>query len=242
MSSSPISLSANGKQNSMKKASTTSTSQGQSPKSLCGICLDSVINSKIFTNGSCNHPFCTKCISKYVKVKRKEKVAKVNCPHPNCSVELKPQHLRSILSKNIIVDWESAIYESSIPLRKKIYCPYKNCSLLMVNNGAEKVTSCECPSCHRLFCAQCKVPWHANINCRKFQKLKKVSDKEQQLDMKFLELAKRKEWQKCPRCSMHVEKAEGCSHMTCRCGCYFCYRCGGDISSGHICKHITIEG
>jgi E3 ubiquitin-protein ligase RNF144 len=70
-----------------------------------------------------------------VIVKRKENVAKVNCPHPNCSVELKPQHLQSILSKNITVDWESAIYESSIALRKKIYCPYKNCSLLLVNDA-----------------------------------------------------------------------------------------------------------
>ncbi|KAK2386817.1 RING/U-box superfamily protein [Trifolium repens] len=105
-----------------------------------------------------------------------------------------------------------------------------------------QLTSYECPSCHRLFCAQCKVPWHADMNCRKFQKLKNVSDKEQQLDMKFLELAKRKEWQKCPRCSMHVEKATGCRHMTCRCGCYFCYSCGGDWSSGHMCKHFAMEG
>jgi hypothetical protein len=31
---------------------------------------------------------------------------------------------------------------------------------------------------------------------------------------------------KCPRCRMHVEKDEGCDHMTCPCGTQFCYRCG----------------
>jgi E3 ubiquitin-protein ligase RNF144 len=197
-------------------ASPMSLSQSKSPTRLCGICLDSVIDSKIFKNGSCNHPFCTTCISKYVKVQRQENKVKVNCPDPKCSVEFKPQHLQSILPTKIIVDWESAIYESSIPLNKKIYCPYKNCSLLLVNNEAENVTCCQCPSCHRLFCAQCKVPWHEDINCEEFQKLKKPLDEEQQLDMKFLELAKTKEWQKCPRCSMHVEKSRGCIHMKCR--------------------------
>jgi hypothetical protein len=78
-----------------------------SEKSLCGICLDSVIIP--FTNASCNHhPFCTTCISEYVKVQRKENVVKVNCPHPKCSVELKPEHFQSILPKTIIFDWELA--------------------------------------------------------------------------------------------------------------------------------------
>jgi E3 ubiquitin-protein ligase RNF144 len=189
--------------------------QGQSSKILCGICFDSVTRSNMFSTGSCNHPFCTKCISKYVKNKIKEKVVKLNCPDPECSVELKPEHLQSILPNKIIVDWESANCESSIALKDKIYCPYENCSLLMVNDAACAVTSYECPSCHRLFCAQCKVPWHADMNCRQFQK----SKRENKLDKNFLELAKRKRWQRCPTCSMHVQKAGGCMSVRCRLYC-----------------------
>jgi len=55
------------------KKAITPRSQAQSSKSLCCICLDSVIDSKIFTTGLCNHPFCTKCISKYVEVSKKRK-------------------------------------------------------------------------------------------------------------------------------------------------------------------------
>ncbi|XP_058757062.1 E3 ubiquitin-protein ligase RSL1-like [Vicia villosa] len=214
-----------------KKATTT-----QSSKSICGICFDSVTVSKIFTNTSCNHPFCTRCISKYVKLQRKDKVVKLYCPDPQCSLKLKPQHLQSILPKELIVEWESAIYESSISLRKKIYCPYKNCSVMLVNDGEEVVTSCECPSCHRLFCAQCKVPWHADMSCRRFQKSTK-GQHEKELDEKFIELAKRKKWQKCPKCSMHVQRNGGCEHISCRCGCNFCYKCGKDWIHGHICKY-----
>ena len=139
----------------------------------------------------------------------------MKCPDPECSVELKPEHLQSILPKKVVVDRESAIYESSIVLRQKIYCPYKNCSLLLVNDGLEGVTSCECPSCHRLFCAQCEVPWHADMKCREFQKSKKVLG-EKQLDKKLVHLDKSEMWQKCPRCSIHVEKTLGCDFITSR--------------------------
>ncbi|XP_058757064.1 E3 ubiquitin-protein ligase RSL1-like [Vicia villosa] len=218
-----------------KKTNKATTSR-QPSKRRCGICFDSVTDSEIFTNTSCNHPFCTRCISKYVKLQRKDKVVKLNCPDPQCSLKLKPQHLESILPKELIVEWESAIYESSISLKKKIYCPYKNCSVMMVNDGEEVVTSCECPSCHRLFCAQCKVPWHVDMSCRRFQKSTK-GQHEKELDEKFMELAKRKKWQKCPKCSMHVQRNGGCEHISCRCGCNFCYKCGKDWIHGHICKH-----
>ncbi|KEH37461.1 zinc finger, C3HC4 type (RING finger) protein [Medicago truncatula] len=161
----------------LKRKTKTVIEQGQSSKIFCGICFDSVTDSNMFSTG-CNHPFCTKCICKYVKNQITEKVVKLNCPDPECS--------------------------------DKIYCPYNNCSLLMVNDAACAVTSCECSSCHRLFCVQCKVPWHTDMNCRQFQK----SMSENQLDKNFLKLAKREKWQRCPKCSMHVQKTGGCVVFT----------------------------
>ncbi|KAG7275638.1 hypothetical protein CRUP_021965, partial [Coryphaenoides rupestris] len=33
--------------------------------------------------------------------------------------------------------------------------------------------------------------------------------------------------QKCPRCKIHIQRTEGCDHMTCtKCNTNFCYRCG----------------
>ncbi|KAI5408805.1 hypothetical protein KIW84_054590 [Lathyrus oleraceus] len=164
----------------------------------------------MFTNTSCNHPFCTNCISKYVDVRIKQNTVKLSCPNPECSVELKPLHLQSILPKQVILEWESAICESSISLKQKFYCPYNNCSILLVNDGIEVVTSCESPSCHRLFCAQCKVPWHGDMNCQEFQQSKTGRDNEKQLDEKFFQLARTQNWQKCPGCSMYVQKNGGC--------------------------------
>ncbi|KAL5077247.1 hypothetical protein RYX36_016231 [Vicia faba] len=198
------------------KKATTSYHHKSSKRFNCGICFESVTFSKISTNTSCNHPFCTNCMSKYVNVQINKNATKVSCPNPECSVELKPQHLQSILPTKLIVEWESAICESSISLKQRIYCPYKNCSLLLVNDGVEAVTSCECPSCHRLFCAQCKVPWHGDMNCQEFQQSKTGRHNEKQLDEKFYELARTQNWQRCPGCSMYVQKNGGCNNMSCR--------------------------
>jgi len=35
-------------------------------------------------------------------------------------------------------------------------------------------------------------------------------------DRKFLELVKRESWQRCPTCSIYVEKSHGCEHILCR--------------------------
>lgn len=42
----------------------------------------------------------------------------------------------------------------------------------------------------------------------------------------------------CPRCGVAVSKTRGCNHMTCRCGCNFCWLCGDDIG-GNIGGHYA---
>ncbi|XP_019429958.1 PREDICTED: uncharacterized protein DDB_G0292642-like [Lupinus angustifolius] len=209
----------------------------QSTECFCGICLDFKAESDIFRGGKCNDLFCIDCISKHVASKIQQNNLEVKCPIPSCGVEIKPEYLMSILPKDVIDRWESAIYESSITLSQKFYCPFKNCSVLLVNDGkrGKPVTRCECPNCHRLFCAQCKIPWHAEMSCKEFQMLKKNKG-ENYLDMKFLESAKANKWPKCPNCSFYVQRKSGCEHMTCRCGCNFCYKCGGKWKFGHTCK------
>ncbi|KAI3802790.1 hypothetical protein L1987_30933 [Smallanthus sonchifolius] len=55
-----------------------------------------------------------------------------------------PEACRSIIPKQVFERWENIL-----------------------------LTSSECPNCHRLFCAQCKVAWHCGMSCIEFQSLKK---------------------------------------------------------------------
>jgi len=196
---------------------TTKMLIGESSRSSCGICFDLKTDLDMFKRKSCNHLFCVDCISRYVDSQLNNNVVKVTCPTPNCSAKLFPRHLQHILPKEFIDRWELAKYESKIALEQKTYCAFKDCSVLLVNDNdmGEVLTSCECPSCHRLFCAQCKVPWHAEMNCQEFHDLKRNTN-EVDLDDKFLKLAKINKWQRCPNCSIYVKRSSGCEHMKCR--------------------------
>ncbi|KAL5098597.1 hypothetical protein RYX36_002924 [Vicia faba] len=86
--------------------------------------------------------------------KHKATTCLMDCPNQQCCLELK-------LEENLM--------HSSIVGRQEYSCPFKDCSALMVNDGNELVTIAQCPSCHTVFCAQCKVPCHGGINCHQFQ-------------------------------------------------------------------------
>ena len=65
--------------------------------------------------------------------------------------------------------------------------------MVVDDDDGEKVTQTECPSCHRLFCAQCEVPWHAGSGCKETNKKTRNSDKE---DALLIDLAKKKKWRR----------------------------------------------
>ena len=50
-----------------------------------------------------------------------------------------------------------------------VNCPFNDCSVPLLKNRFEIVIRTECPVCHRLFCAQCNVPWHSGLTCQQFQ-------------------------------------------------------------------------
>nr|XP_009783099.1 PREDICTED: protein ariadne-1-like [Nicotiana sylvestris] len=143
--------------------------------------------------------------------------------------KLQMQHVL-VNSLDVIARWEEGLTESAIPIGEKLYCPYERCSkLLIYDHGKKMLHECICPWCQKLFCAQCRVPWHSGRDCYKFQK----EEKDREDDQKVKLLAENKKWINCPSCKSLVEKVDGCKHMTCRCKMEFCYKCGGTWSEKH---------
>ncbi|XP_009136011.1 probable E3 ubiquitin-protein ligase RNF217 [Brassica rapa] len=212
---------------------------------LCMICMDEKSPSDIFRGTtSCTHYYCTECTVRYVMTKIEGNIAMIKCPDVDCTRLLEPYTCRNIIPGDLFERWDKALCESLIVSSEKVYCPFEDCSAMMVvdddDDQGDEVTETECPSCHRLFCAQCKVTWHAGIGCEEFQrggntkKKKKSSDEE---DAMLIQMANKKHWRRCPSCKFYVEKIDGCVHMSCRCGFKFCYRCGAASSYSHAC-HI----
>ncbi|KAM0902993.1 hypothetical protein ACQ4PT_018942 [Festuca glaucescens] len=205
----------------------------------CAICMEMVPGTLKFTVGPCGHAFCSSCVAQYVAAKLGENLARVECPDTGCGGvgAVDPDSCRGIISPDLLDKWGLLLCESALGA-KKVYCPYKECSAPLLADdqaGAAAIAEAECPHCHRLFCARCAAPWHADIGCREFQLL--GQDERGREDLLLRQLAGRQRWQRCPKCQMYVEKSEGCNYIKCRCGYSFCYRCASKVSAEtHYCK------
>lgn len=199
----------------IRECGESSKSSSNAVDAVCLICMDLKTPEDIFANDRiCAHKFCTECIATYLQTKVQENIATVECPEFKCKATLDPETCRSILPKEVYERWETALCESLILGSQKLYCPFKDCLALLVNDGVEKVTTCECPYCNRLFCAECKVTWHSGMCCAEFQATRDYQMSSE--DLMAIELAKRNEWRRCPSCQFYVEKRDGCKHITCR--------------------------
>lgn len=222
---------------SSRSSSRRQSSKPKPPRrSMCPICFDRRPKTEFF-RGGCGHSHCNNCVSKYVAINIQENIVPVKCPEPGCGSALDPRTCCEIVPQHVLDRWEVKHYETQIPEEQKFYCPFKDCSALMVDDGGEKVTSAECPSCRRLFCAQCEVAWHAGVDCSEFRRRGKGQEEtERRGEKQVKKLAKAEKWRRCPGCKFYVEKSEGCLHISCRCGCEFCYSCGSTWSNTHYCQ------
>ncbi|CAJ1950667.1 unnamed protein product [Sphenostylis stenocarpa] len=193
----------------------------------CGICMDAKTTGEMFETPNCYHAFCEDCVGRYVFAKVVENISEVKCPDPECSQVIESRHCRSVLTKEVFDRWEDNIREN-LEFESQLYCPFKDCSAMLITDEEDVVSVSECPYCKRQFCARCKVPWHAGVDCIEFQGQ----------DIHFEKLATKKSWKRCPKCSFYVESVGGCSRIRCRCGDEFCYSCGLKWDSS---KHYTCQ-
>lgn len=184
---------------------------------ICDICVDERPKTERFCIKGCAHSYCSECTAKYVASKLQDNITSINCPVSGCNGRLEPEYCRSILPAQVFDRWGDALCEALILGSEKFYCPYKDCSLLLIDDRSgvdEAITHSECPNCRRLFCAKCRVPWHSEISCADFQKLNK--DERDREDIMLMNLAKSKKWIRCPKCRVYVEKISGCLFIRCR--------------------------
>lgn len=183
---------------------------------ICEICAETKRTEEMFKNQNCHHSFCSECIIKQVETKIEEKMSTVSCPGLDCKGTLELESCMPLLPKKLFDKWNDALCEALFVTVPKFYCPFKDCSAMLLdeNEGVEDIRESECPFCHRLFCARCHVPWHPGIDCEEYQTLN--ADERGREDLLVRELANEKKWRRCPTCKFYVEKTEGCLHITCR--------------------------
>ncbi|KAG5618547.1 hypothetical protein H5410_018371 [Solanum commersonii] len=194
----------------------SSTQIEESPESsqgFCDICMETKVTNEMFKLKNCSdHSFCTDCIAQYIQSMIQDHIFSVTCPGLKCCATIEPVSCKSIIPENVFEKWERGLSESALLDCEKFYCPYKDCSELLIYDHDQDIIECICPVCHRLLCAACGVPWHTELDCNKFQN----DEKNREDDLKVEELASSSKWMKCPHCKHIVQKVDGCIHITCR--------------------------
>ncbi|KAJ4942648.1 hypothetical protein NE237_000083 [Protea cynaroides] len=158
----------------------------------------------------CVHPFCRDCIAKYIEAKVEERVVEVPCPSLNCEKLLDPLSCSQIIPAGLFEKWCDLLCESVVLRCKSAYCPFVNCSVLILNECGGNITRSKCPNCKKLLCFQCKLPWHAGFGCDETGEMRNEND------ILFGKLVERNKWKICPGCKYRVERNEGCQNIKCR--------------------------
>ncbi|XP_043720897.1 probable E3 ubiquitin-protein ligase RNF217 [Telopea speciosissima] len=195
----------------------------------CAICIEPVSQNKLFKNKKrCTHPFCLDCIAKYIEVKVEDHITEMKCPGLNCEKLLDPLSCRRILSPQVFEKWCDVLCNSAVLRCERVYCPFSDCSTLILNECKDNVRRTMCPNCKNFFCFNCKCPWHAGFQCNENGEVRDRND------ILFAKLVERKNWTRCPTCNQCVELHTGCLVVKCRCGTSFCHGCGRK-QSNHLC-------
>ncbi|GAB4825396.1 hypothetical protein Ancab_008269 [Ancistrocladus abbreviatus] len=201
----------------------------------CSICLEETGSPMMFIVNGCQHRCCTFCMKRHAEVKLLQGVLP-KCPYDGCGLQLNVDSYQKLLLPKIHDIMIELVKEASIPLTEKVYCPNPRCSTLMSTSDVleyakatflsqDEIGRCRCIKCQTSFCINCKVPWHTGMSCYAYKRLKPDHSN---ADAELKSLARRNLWRQCKKCNHMIELGQGCYHITCRCGCEFCYTCGAE--------------
>ncbi|KAK3021463.1 hypothetical protein RJ639_047635 [Escallonia herrerae] len=78
---------------------------------------------------------------------------------------------KSLIPKDILVQWDESLCKSLVPESQKLYCPFRDCSAVLINDYGEGIEKIDCPECRRMFCMVCHFLLDSEFTCKEFQKL-----------------------------------------------------------------------
>ncbi|KAM5164143.1 E3 ubiquitin-protein ligase RNF217 [Mantella aurantiaca] len=191
----------------------------------CRVCLE---DKSIKPLACCKKGVCEECLKRYLSSQVQLGQVEIKCPITECNKHLDESTVLYSLPHDDIIKYKyylelSRIDSSTKPCPQcKHFTTFIRKSHIPTPTKPEIKFKIQCPSCLFVWCFKCHSPWHEGINCREYKK----GDKLLRHWANEFEHGQRNA-QKCPRCKVHIQRTEGCDHMTCsQCNTNFCYRCG----------------
>nr|XP_020497724.1 probable E3 ubiquitin-protein ligase RNF217 [Labrus bergylta] len=187
----------------------------------CRVCLE---GKSIAPLPCCGKAVCDECLKLYVTSQVRIAKSDISCPISECSGYLEEGAVVSHLAIEDLAKYRYFLELSQLDSSTK---PCPQCSQFTMlkehnHSRSEYRYKIQCSNCQFVWCFKCHAPWHNGLKCREYRK----GDKLLRSWASVIEHGQRNA-QKCPQCRIHIQRTEGCDHMTCtQCSTNFCYRCG----------------
>lgn len=203
----------------------------------CFTCCDDKVEWKNVYHLGCNHVYCSSCWKNYLTAQMEKGprvVSQARCMEPKCRLAVPPATFEKFLDFKHRNKYQEYLLHSFVEGRKELeWCPGRDCINAAKAEFGSMITV-EC-SCKHLWCFSCKMDAHLPCTCELAEKWSKLCNSDQENLTWVNAYAK-----KCVKCKNFIEKNQGCSHMTCRCGYEFCWLCLKEWKSvggyGHACN------
>ncbi|KAA6390093.1 MAG: putative E3 ubiquitin-protein ligase ariadne-1, partial [Streblomastix strix] len=193
--------------------------------SKCRICDDDMIPGKS-SSLSCGHNFCNDCLRMRLEsqLKMGPSCITATCPEQECNVIFPYSVAKRILHPQLFEKYRNYVTQSFVKMKKELcWCPGVNCVWISKRVGISTDVNCRCGS---KYCFLCGRPCHSPCTCSLVERW----------ELRLNEDNAARDWliansKPCPKCKAHIQKNQGCNHMTCsQCKHEFCWICLGNWS------------
>lgn len=209
------------------------------PPVICDICCCDVPPDRFFSL-DCSHIYCKDCWRRHVETEMKkgpDVCLRSTCMHPECQQVITEDTVK-YLAPELLPKYRDFQVRSYIKSNKLMrWCPGAGCERVAVSgkfSGTSTGFGFVTCACSTEFCMDCGEPTHGPVNCALLKKWQiKCVDESESVSWILVNT------KQCPNpnCSVHIEKNQGCNHMTCKiCNHEFCWICMGDWKGHKACK------
>jgi len=170
----------------------------------------------------CGHIFCYDCSGKWAKECASTLTPK--CPQLNCPVPVHVNVFQNLLTSSDFNTYINTLVRTALSGSDMFeWCPNCPSGIFLSERSC---TAVSCPDCREGWCSLCKLQSHSQLTCEE-AKIKQGIDEQEN------NVWKAQNSKQCPKCKVHIQKSQGCSHITCRqCNYQFCWICLGKYQPG----------
>ncbi|KAK4182698.1 hypothetical protein QBC35DRAFT_395430 [Podospora australis] len=178
----------------------------------------------------CGHAHCPSCLVRgFITATKTLPFQPALCCSPQAI--LPPAAFRPFFPSIQVADYRAKLSEYLSP--SKFYCHHPTCSAFIPPILRSRGKQAKCRVCSRKTCVACRGRAHMGACPDEALAQEARAKRIKQQEKATRALLHTMRWKPCPRCRRVVEKIDGCDHISCLCGCHWCYRCGKELSEAH---------